>query len=244
MSPEKTPEAQMREFFRLLQQGNEQAVIELRALNYEGRKNNTFSGYFDQEDSFVAAAKLATKKSGGVYCTINVCNPQLLSRRANRATPYAELTTSDQDIFQRRYLPIDLDPERPAGTSSSGEQHEAAIERSHEFFEFMKQNQWNEPIMVDSGNGAHLLMPFDYRNDEQSKLLSINMLKGLAKRFNDSQIKVDESVFNAARIMRLPGTMNRKGDHLPKYPHRLCKLLHVPHALRVYTDLAQQPEAA
>ena len=47
MSPEKTPEAQMREFFRLLQQGNEQAVIELRALNYEGRKNNTFSGYFD-----------------------------------------------------------------------------------------------------------------------------------------------------------------------------------------------------
>ena len=28
MSPEKTPEAQMREFFRLLQQGNEQAVIE------------------------------------------------------------------------------------------------------------------------------------------------------------------------------------------------------------------------
>ena len=129
----------------LLQQGNEQAVIELRALNYEGRKNNTFSGYFDQEDSFVAAAKLATKKSGGVYCTINVCNPQLLSRRANRAVPYADLTTSDQDIFQRRYLPIDLDPERPAGTSSSEEQHEAAIERSHEVFEFMKQNQWNEP---------------------------------------------------------------------------------------------------
>ena len=29
MSPEKTPEAQMHEFFRLLQQGNEQAVIEL-----------------------------------------------------------------------------------------------------------------------------------------------------------------------------------------------------------------------
>ena len=98
--------------------------------------------------------------------------------------------------------------------------------------------------MVDSGNGAHLLLPFDYSNNEHAKNLASNILKGLAKRFNDSQIKVDESVFNAARIMRLPGTMNRKGDHLPKYPHRLCKLLHVPHALRVYTDLAQQPEAA
>ena len=244
MSPEKTPEAQMREFFRLLQQGNEQAVIELRALNYEKRKNNTFSGYFDQEDAFVAAAKIATQKSGGVYCTINVCNPQLLSRRANRATPYAELTTSDQDIIQRRYLPIDLDPERPAGTSSSDEQHEAAIERSREVYFFLTQQEWGSPISVDSGNGAHLLLPFDYPNNEYAKNLASNIFKGLAKRFNDSQIKVDESVFNAARIMRLPGTMNRKGDHLPKYPHRLCKLLHVPHALRVYTDLAQQPEAA
>jgi hypothetical protein len=41
------PDEEMRTFFRLLQQGDEQAVIELRALNYEKRKNNTFSGYFD-----------------------------------------------------------------------------------------------------------------------------------------------------------------------------------------------------
>ena len=130
------PDEEMRTFFRLLQQGDEQAVIELRALNYEKRKNNTFSGYFDQEDAFVAAAKLATQKSGGVYCTINVCNPQLLSRRANRATPYAELTTSDQDIIQRRYLPIDLDPERPAGTSSSDEQHEPLLSAVMRFTSF------------------------------------------------------------------------------------------------------------
>ena len=222
-------------FFRLVQQGDPETVIELRALNYSGRKNNIFSGYFDQEEPFVEAAKLASLNGSGVYCTINVCNPQILARCANRAQEFAEITTSDRDIVRRRYIPIDLDPVRPAGTSSSDEQHEAAIQRGYEVYHFIKDNQWKEePIMVDSGNGSHLLIPYDCDNNEETKQFTIGLLNALAQRFNDSQIKVDESVFNAARIMRLPGTMNRKGDNLTKYPHRLCKILHVPDGLQIY----------
>ena len=244
MKPAEFQESDVRQFFRLLQRDNDEAVVELRALGFEGRDNNTFSGYFNQEEQFVQAARLAAQKSSGAYCTINVCNPQLLSRRANRAVPFAKLTTSDGDILRRQYLPIDLDPERPAGTSSSDEQHEAAIERSRDVFRFLQQQNFGSPIIIDSGNGAHLLLPFDYPNDENSKNLAFNVLKSLAKCFNDAQIKVDESVFNAARIMRLPGTMNRKGDDLPKYPHRSCRILHIPDSLKACLSLPKSVEAA
>ena len=236
---------QFRQFMRLLQLGDPEAVIELRALGFGGRDRNTFSGYFNNENAFAEAAKGATKNSGGVHCTINVLNPQLLCRSANRAKPFAQLTTSDADILRRRYLPIDLDAIRPAGTSSSDEQHEAAIEKSRGVFKFIRKKDWPEPIVIDSGNGAHLLMPFDEPNDQNAKTLAQNILKALAEQFNDEWIKVDESVFNPARIMRLPCTTNRKGDHLPKYPHRLCRILRVPEDLRKYADtpLAQEEAA-
>jgi len=237
-------ESDVRNFFRLIQQGDRGKVIELRALDFNGRSNNIFSGYFDQEDSFVNAARQANQESSGVYCTVNHCNPQLLARRANRAMQFAKSTTSDGDILRRQYLPIDLDPQRPAGTSSSDEQHEASIKRSRVVFDYIKSNNWNEPLIVDSGNGAHLLLPFYYPNDENSKVLASKLLKSLASRFNDSQIKVDESVFNAARIMRLAGTMNRKGDNLPKYPHRPCRILHIPDSLKANLSLLKNVEEA
>jgi hypothetical protein len=66
----------------------------------------------------------------------------------------------------------------------------------------------------------------------------------LANRFKDKHIKVDESVFNAARIIRLAGTMNRKGDNLPKYPHRPCRILYIPNNLKAYLKPSHLVEAS
>src|SRR5262249_51110853 len=41
-------------------------------------------------------------------------------------------------------------------------------------------------------------------------------------------VKVDESMFNAARVVRVIGTMNAKGKSTPDQPHRLSRLLAVP----------------
>jgi hypothetical protein len=54
------------------------------------------------------------------------------------------------------------------------------------------------------------------------------MLYGLHEKFSDDVIGVDTSVHNAARIMRVAGTMNCKGDNHPKYPHRMAKILSAP----------------
>ena len=94
------------------------SVHELR-IPKAGREK-TISGYFDDPLKLAeCAADLdSTGKYAGIYITLNPCNPALLARCCNRVRPYAETTTSDHDIFKRRWLLIDCDPKRRAGISS------------------------------------------------------------------------------------------------------------------------------
>lgn len=46
---------------------------------------------------------------------------------------------------------------------------------------------------------------------------------------------VDLSVYNAARIYRLPGTWNRKGDVIPTRSHRMAEILHIPASVKTVT---------
>ena len=69
---------------------------------------------------------------GGVYVTLNPVNPALLARASNRLRTVGrnDALTSDADITKRRWLPIDLDPVRPSGISSTDQEHLLAVERA------------------------------------------------------------------------------------------------------------------
>jgi len=75
-------------------------------------------------------------------------------------------------------------------------------------------------------------------------------LKALNAKFSEHGIQIDESVYNAARISKAYGTIAKKGDDHPKYPHRLSKMLDVPveliavseAKLRELAELAPQPD--
>ncbi len=58
-------------------------------------------------------------------------------------------------------------------------------------------------------------------------------LIALAARFNSSTVTVDRSVFNPARIWKLPGTWAAKGDHTSDRPHRIAQILWTPDRLDV-----------
>jgi hypothetical protein len=122
-------------------------VIELRLLGVQGQRQRmptTMSGYFDD---FKLLASNASKYGGiakGVYVTLNPVNPALLARACNRlrtAGKNAPLTT-DGDITKRRWLPIDLDPVRPSGISSTDQEHALAIERASRIREALRQVGW------------------------------------------------------------------------------------------------------
>src|SRR5271155_5123138 len=115
------------------------------------------SGYFDDHKLLAAAIHAADTKyrASGVYYVVNKVNPALLGRAFNRLKEWAEPTTADNNIIRRCWLPIDLDPVRPAGISSSEEEHAAAIHRARTIADDMEK-EWDRPIIADSGNGAHL----------------------------------------------------------------------------------------
>lgn len=204
-------------------------VVELRALS----DYQTHSGYFDD------LAKLAEKAGHisnlsdvhGVYVTLNEVNPALLSRRANRVKMKLgrkDATTADSDIIRRRWLPIDLDPIRPSGVSSTDEEHDAAIAKAKQIAGFLLTLGFPRPVLADSGNGAHLLYAIDLPNDDESTVLIKDCLVTLDALFSDDVVTVDTANYNAARIWKLYGTMSRKGDNTSERPHRMAKVIEAP----------------
>jgi hypothetical protein len=187
------------------------------------------AGYFDNPAGLVAALCEADAKyrAGGTYYVLNKIDSALLGRAYNRLKERAELTTADNNILRRRWLPVDLDPVRPAGVSSSDEEHAAAVERAWTIAADM-EGEWERPIVADSGNGAHLLYRIDLPNDREALVFVAGALAELHRRYSDDVVKVDMTSANAARIWKSYGTVARKGDSIPGRPHRISRILEVP----------------
>ena len=202
-------------------------------------KGGTVRGYFQDLDKAAQAASGWSGKAAGVYVTLNPVHPALYARAADRMESYAKSTTSDADIVRRRWLPVDLDPVRPAGISSSDAEHEAALALALEVRDALTVSGWQEPVYADSGNGAHLLYRIDLPNDDPTTRLIETCLKALASRFSTPTVKLDTGVANASRIWKLYGTMACKGDSVPDRPHRLARVLSAPQSPAVACSIEQ-----
>lgn len=201
------------------------SVAELRILK---TKKRTVSGYFDDFDKLASAAGEWDCKAPGVYVTLNPVNPDLLARSVNHLAEWAENTTGDTDIVRRRWLPIDCDPTRPTGISSTEEEHDAALARAKEIGGWLRKQGWPNPVWADSGNGGHLLYRVDLPNDSDSTDLTKRCLEALDLRFSDDTVTVDVTNYNPARIWKLYGTTAAKGDSTEERPHRVSQVLFTP----------------
>ncbi|MCC6907052.1 MAG: DUF3987 domain-containing protein [Phycisphaerales bacterium] len=209
------------------------------------RRVGTISGYFDSPEA-LADSISRIEHAKGIYIVPNVVNPALLARANNRIriTGKGDPLTADHDIVQRRWLLIDLDPQRPAGISSTDTEHSLAHERAEAIRSHLRELGWPEPILADSGNGWHLLFRIDLAADDGG--LVQRCLTALAARFDDAAVKVDTGVFNPARIWKLYGTLACKGDATADRRHRMSRLVCVPDKIDVVpvtqlTELAGQP---
>ncbi len=195
-------------------------------------------GYFDDFQTMASRAADWSGQCPAVYFTLNPVNPDLLSRARNRINFMGKKpTTKDAEIICRRWLPVDVDPIRPAGISSTEAEHTAALAKAVECKEWLTEQGWPAPLAGDSGNGANLLYRIELPNDEPSKMLVEKVLKALAQKFSDSETEIDTGVANAARIWKIYGTIAGKGDNAPDLgrPHRVSKLLTIPAEIQVVT---------
>lgn len=209
------------------QAGDVFEVRVLDAVSADYRREHIESGYFDYEHiSAVPEALKRLLSFRGVYVTVNPVNPDLLARAVNRLRPAGRNpTTADTDIVRRRWLLIDCDPKRASGVSSSNAEHESALAKAREIRDGLSSLGWADPIMTDSGNGAQLMYRIDLPADAGEL---VRRVIGEIAKASSEQVAIDTSVHNPARIWRLPGTMNCKGDSIPERPHRMARILEEP----------------
>ncbi len=208
------------------------SIVEVRIITNDG----IGSGYFDNFEKLADQVCILddNPQIRGIYITLNEVNPALLARRANRIImrlSKKDATTADKDIIRRHWLPIDINPIRPSGVSSSDEEHRYALAKAEEISAYLQSVGWPDPLIADSGNGAHLLYRIDLPHDEAANDLVKSCLHALAARFSDDICTIDTANHNAARIWKLYGTMARKGDNTPPRSHRAAKLVREPASL-------------
>lgn len=221
------------EVFRLFIHPGE--ITEVRIMGVDGKRGMVLSGCFDDHEAFCKAVKQLDKKNhGGIYFTLQVIDPRLIARAYNRLKP-GELTTSDKDVLFYRWLPIDLDPVRPAGISSSDSELHAAMDLRNPVTAWITNELgFADPIKAMSGNGGHLLFRLpDWPANPENKDIIKGILEDVSKRFSTDKVKIDTSVFNPARIWKLYGTTARKGDEIPANQYREAR----PHRMSFIDDL-------
>jgi len=201
-------------------------IIEVRAMGVDRKKNMVLSGYFDNHNDFCKAVKETDKRQhAGIYFTLQVIDPRLIARAYNRLKP-GDLTTSDKDVLFYRWLPIDIDPVRPSGVSSSASELKAALDLRGPIAAYVMQEiESAAPIRAMSGNGGHLLFRLpDWPTDAKNKGIIKGILEDISLRFSTPQVSIDTSVFNPARIWKLYGTTAHKGDEVPASQYHEARL--------------------
>jgi hypothetical protein len=199
-------------------------VVELRA---PGSRQGTLSGYFDDMAALAAAGAELSGTVSAVYVTLNPVKRALLARTVNRVKPYAKITTADADILERRWLLFDFDPQRPAGISSTDAEHAAALAAARACRQWLIEQGIPSAslALADSGNGGHVLARIDLPNTPESTTLVRRCLEATAPACNTAEVVLDPTVYNAARIVKLYGTVAAKGDTTEERPHRSTRML-------------------
>ena len=200
-------------------------VFELRALNVPGSGSYryTASGYFDDLDAAARAiAKYAKKGAAGIYHTINPVLPDLLARANNRMVDRPAHTTTDDEIVTRKWLYLDVDADRPAGIAATDQELQAAFSLAADCDDLLRARGWSHPVIVESGNGCARLYRIDPPHAPEVTATIRQVYAALAAKLGHDGAHLDVSVHNAARISRVGGTPNRKGDATADRPHRLC----------------------
>jgi hypothetical protein len=209
-------------------------VAELRAVAASTpayRRPHTEAGFFDYDHlaDMARQAHFLSPKAKGTYFTLNPLKLDLLARRANRVAVADEGDlAADRDVLRRRWLLVDADPKRDAKISATEAEKAKAFLVICAVRDYLRGLGWPDPVLCDSGNGYHALYRIDLAADDGGVVRRI--LNALGDRFDTDAVKIDRSVFNAARICKVPGTMARKGDNVADRPHRWSTVLEVPSA--------------
>lgn len=203
-------------------------VVELRVLGarFRGIDGWLLSGFFDDHAALDVGAGLRGMAFARSICvTLNNFQQGFARPITNVVAPARRGgCAADDDVARIRVILLDFDPARPADVCATDSEHQAALDRAREVTRWLHELSVYASL-ADSGNGGHVYVHVDLPADAATKALIGRLMTVVSFTFADEQVELDMSTGNFARVVRLPGTMNRKGEDLPNRPHRRTEML-------------------
>lgn len=193
-----------------------------------------YSGYFKDFDNLCAQLEPFTNMDDEqIYFVLNQIDGSCYARpQCEKFLKSVKVSTNDNDIVRRKFLMIDCDAIRKSSTNSSDSEYNAAIQKARDIFRFLREQGFDDPIVCSSGNGAHLQIPVDLPNDEETTEIVKRFYKFLGSKFTDNQVDIDQKVYNLARLCKTYSTTAKKGANLPERPWRKAEVLYIPKELK------------
>ena len=215
-------------------------------IAFHGGRTHAVGTYDDAAQIAYDTARLAPY-GGEVYVTLSPVTAEFAGRHPlnEGRVPRRGDSPGDADITRRTRLLIDIEPERTGKLGSTDAQLTAASRLADHVEEHLTALGWPLLARVCSGNGFHLYYRIDLPGGDGG--LVKRVLAALASRFDGDYgepAKIDTSVHNAARLRRVPGAWNRKGDGGPDSPHRMCRVEKIDPAAGVVTEEQMRAVAA
>lgn len=210
-------------------------TFEVRFLNV-GEPGRVHAGWLTVADLPAAArsiARLAARAEGTYFTPNPVRRPAWAADVPPDAFPMVSAgrgkpAATDADVSERRWLIVDIDPVRPSGVCATDDEKAAAWTVAENVRAGLAAAGRRPVAVADSGNGFHLyyrLTPPLPGGTAPGDDPLARTLKMLAHRFDTAAAQVDATVFNASRIMKVPGTWAKKGANTPARPHRPSRIL-------------------
>jgi len=197
--------------------------LEIRAFH----QAKPLAGFYDDFERFSDTVKHLSGLCEGIFVTQNPVPRALLSLypkntmngsyRTSKGGIQCNIfdghisTTGDDDIELETSLVIDVDPIRKAGISATDDELRKAKEVAAHIMYFL-DCRLIPNYLACSANGWHVVLLCDPQKVTHETVINRkNLLRMLAEKFNTDEVEVDQKVYNLARIIKLYGTISKKG---------------------------------
>ncbi|MCU0691485.1 MAG: DUF927 domain-containing protein, partial [Polyangiaceae bacterium] len=197
--------------------------IELQALgdrNYYVHTNDL------QQVAVLQSHGMVRQAATGLYIIANQIDEAVTSRAEPHKWHFAKrnTSTSNRDIVSRSVVFIDIDAERPSGTSATDQEMACATEQALAIYDKLASVIGDSDCLGygHSGNGRQVFIALDHIAESPELAATIRqLLLAVASWPCVPGAKVDVGVHDAKRLVPLFGTMKCKGvAGLAERPHR------------------------
>lgn len=210
---------QQKEYLKQYYEGISHYVKEFELRSLEKRTSRIFNTAEVSFEGFYTYLRVNGLLESSFFSTVNVLKEGLDPKKP----------VKDSDIFKIQILIIDIDVVKALkGQSASEEELKEGEKVAEAIKNELNASGISSIIRSFSGNGFHLLVPFEPIDVDKAKPIVQKCLKILSSRFSNDKAEVDTSVFNPSRLVKFPGSWARKGENTNDRPHRLSQNIEFP----------------